>query len=379
MKRYAQVYLGGVLSRNITEKELEEKLQPFAEGRADGMIAGWSLELSLYQWLRKFTQERNMQLFLWLPVFSEFGKLKAFPGIQDIWGEGIASAVFDEDEEFHFHCPSNPKTIECLKQIYEKYFEGIGFDGVFLDRIRFPSPGTGWKSLFSCTCEFCMEKYRGYGILREDIRQMAEREREKKDGGFLTGIRSYKNGKYMFENSDTEIYMKARTRLITDSVVEIAGYFRQKGLVIGLDLFAPFMSVFVGQDYTELSEYADFVKPMLYRYTDTPAGMEYELSGVIRELSGKTDKRKFRDLFGIEESGISGFMEKEARAAVELSECEVMAGMEIHTLPELPAVRADQITEGISRLQRAGVHGRIASWNVLCVQRENAEAFMREE
>jgi hypothetical protein len=43
-----------------------------------------------------------------------------------------------------------------------------------------------------------------------------------------------------------------------------------------MDLYAPFMAPFVGQDYEILARHADFIKPMLYRQTFAPAGMGFE-------------------------------------------------------------------------------------------------------
>jgi hypothetical protein len=49
--------------------------------------------------------------------------------------------------------------------IFEKEFSSVPFNGIFLDKIRYPSfancrPGNGLETVFSCFCNFCMAKYK---------------------------------------------------------------------------------------------------------------------------------------------------------------------------------------------------------------------------
>ncbi len=72
---------------------------------------------------------------------------------------------------------------------------------------------------------------------------------------------------FTFADPLAEAYFKAKGHVVSHAVAAIADSFRGRGLEVGMDLNAPFMAQFVGQDYGILSQHADFIKPMLYRQT----------------------------------------------------------------------------------------------------------------
>ena len=220
-------------------------------------------------------------------------------------------------------------------------------------------------------CQERLKKLEKRGIERKEIEKIHMQVKEKDS---LLCIKEYKNGNYIFDSPELEAYLNARTELITDMVKALAGYFRTKGMKVGLDLFAPFLSLFVGQDYAALSKSVDFIKPMLYRCTYTPAGMEYELEGMAGEMAGR-----MKQIIGMEDGRLTDFMEKELETARKLSSCKIYAGMEIHTVKELPFVSAQSIRDGVERAERSGCEGRVASWNILEASKENLLAFMEGE
>ena len=71
-------------------------------------------------------------------------------------------------------------------------------------------------------------------------------------------------------------------------------------------------------------------------------------------------------------------MRRELETANQLSDCKVLAGIEIHTLDSLPAIKPEQIEEGVKTAKKAGVDGRIASWNILQADERNLSAFLEE-
>lgn len=65
---------------------------------------------------------------------------------------------------------------------------------------------------------------------------------------------------------------------------------------VGVDTFAPFIAYFVGQDIEKISELVGFVKPMMYRITQGPAGLPLEIDSLIYETAKNnfiTAKRNF--------------------------------------------------------------------------------------
>ena len=56
-----------------------------------------------------------------------------------------------------------------------------------------------------------------------------------------------------------------------------------------MDLYAPFMAPFVGQDYGILAQHADFIKPMLYRQTFAPTSPEYVVESLEHVMAPHFD------------------------------------------------------------------------------------------
>ena len=261
-------------------------------------------------------------------------------------------------------------------------FRKIEFDGIFLDRIRFPSFTIGKEALFTCCCSECMKAYETRGWKKDRIINTKYSVERGGGKGLPLGIIKYMKGRYEFENVDIAEYLEIRMGLITEIVKRAATYFKQQGLEVGLDLFTPFLAPLVGQDYREVSRYADFVKPMVYRCTYTPAGIDYELDEAAKNISldGAFEKcaDQYRKIIGYNRNNSADFMRRELETANQLSDCKVLAGIEIHTLDSLPAIKPEQIEEGVKTAKKAGVDGRIASWNILQADERNLSAFLEE-
>src|ERR1700752_2675674 len=91
------------------------------------------------------------------------------------WKDGNAEV----DETFRFVCPNNPvardKTINRLVELLGRY----AFDGVFLDKFRFPSPANGLDEVLSCFCTHCRSSAAKIGL---DLEATARHLRRLSDG-----------------------------------------------------------------------------------------------------------------------------------------------------------------------------------------------------
>lgn len=72
-------------------------------------------------------------------------------------GAPLGARVFDGDETFDFCCPSQAGLAQRLLEKYDRDFAGCAFDGMFLDRIRYPSLTVGAEALFGCACGECRD------------------------------------------------------------------------------------------------------------------------------------------------------------------------------------------------------------------------------
>ena len=200
MRKYVQLYLGGPGGRAVSEEAMRAALDPMERAESfAGVIAGWTVRPEPYRWLRRFTRERGLKLYLWLPVLSEFGELRPFRGVEGCGGKPLSGARFDGDETFDFCCPTRRDTGRFLLEIYEERFAWAEFDGVFLDRIRFPAPSAGPQALFSCLCPACREAYGAAGLTEEMLRACRDRLRAEEKPVSYTHLDVYKRQDHVLD------------------------------------------------------------------------------------------------------------------------------------------------------------------------------------
>ncbi|MCL2128967.1 MAG: hypothetical protein FWH35_01260, partial [Treponema sp.] len=153
-----QIFSGGFRGNGVSFEEVEKKLvSVLPEMQVSKVIMGWSPNKLLYEKTAEFLAKRNIEFFLWFPVFSETGALKDQSPLVDIQGIELKSSNKTSHEDFSFCCPNNPQNIENIFAIFEEHFSPVPFTGIFLDKIRYPS--LAQKGVFSCFCPHCLEEY----------------------------------------------------------------------------------------------------------------------------------------------------------------------------------------------------------------------------
>ena len=86
------------------------------------------------------------------------------------------------------------------------------------------------------------------------------------------------SGAFELKDRLAQKFFLAKEEIIAEAVSDLCRHFKEQGLTVGLDLFSPMVSRFVGQNYDLITKDADFIKPMLYRRTEAPAGPGYEFA-----------------------------------------------------------------------------------------------------
>ena len=143
---------------------------------------------------------------------------------------------------------------------------------------------------------------------------------------------------------------------MSKAVSSIADSLRKRGLEIGMDLYAPFMSPFVGQDYEILAAHADFIKPMLYRQTFAPAGMGFEYDLLKKAAPGASGYPEFAmDL---------DFLHSQLEA-MESYSCAKFPGIEINHRKEVVPTSPEYVTESLEAVKSHGFEGIVLSWNIM--------------
>lgn len=363
-----QLFTGScVAPADLNIRLLEAKIRRILQKvKITSMFVGWHKDIDISD-IIKMLKDNGTEVFLWLPVFSELDALTSF---SPLIGYNREKVEIDFDmgngENFVFCCPSS--NINNVIEVYEKYFSSEIYDGVFLDKIRYPSFIGGISPILTCFCDNCMAAYglhdpaplAAYGLHDPAQFFMA-------DSVNPLGLTGYKDLRYGLDDRIKKLF-DFKCDVIYHALESLCAYFRDKGLKIGFDLFAPFLAYFVGQDYYKLSGLADIVKPMFYGITNAPAGIPFEIDMYAKAFdSSPVNAEKRRnllmdcigfedDLIGREIDGIKQIIKSNAQNT------KLYAGIEFNRIERIAPVTSDYIMESITRVSRAD--GIVASWDL---------------
>ena len=348
-----QVSLGGWNSPDYSAEQIINRIDSVAAQIPVGkVIIGWSLDRDIYRQVGEHLHAKGIRMLLWLPVFAETEEVCENSPAVDLWGRIPAHYDLTAGEGFRFNCPSDPQNAANILEVYDRHFSDCGFDGVFLDRIRTQSFVGGVSGVLNCGCPLCAERYAEEGVDLAAVR----RAWEEKGDDFLS-VESYDPVEgFRFKDPLAAAFFQAKGHIVSNSVGAVADSLRSRGLEIGMDLFAPFMAPFVGQDYEILSRHTDFIKPMLYRMTNAPAGMlfEYELlREAVPGASGYPDLKM--DL---------AFLESQL-AAMERQPCDKYPGIEINYREGVAPTTPAYVRESLDAIMGHGFQGAVLSWNIM--------------
>ena len=348
-----QVSLGGWHSPDYTAEQIIGRIDTVAALiPVEKVIIGWSVESELYKTVGEHLHAKGIQMLLWLPVFAETEEVCDNVPAVDLWGEIPGNYDLTAGEGFRFNCPSNPQNAANVVGIYDRFFRDCGFDGVFLDRIRTQSFVSGTSGVLNCGCPICAERFAAEGIDLDEVREALD-----VAGDAFFSVEGYATATgFQFVNPVAERFFRAKGHVVSGAVAAVADSLRSRGLSVGMDLYAPFMATFVGQDYAILAQHADFIKPMLYRQTFAPAGMGFEydlLKKAVPEAEGYPD-------FAMDVAFLDSQLE-----AMEPYPCGKYPGIEINYREGVAPTSPAYVMESLDAVMRHGFNGAVLSWNIM--------------
>ncbi len=348
-----QVSLGGWHSPDYSADQIVARIDSVSRMiPVQKVIIGWSIDEDIYQVVGAFLHNKGIQMLLWLPVFAETEEMCESEPAVDLWGRIPANYDLAAGEGFRFNCPSSPENAAHVVGIYDKYFADCGFDGVFLDRIRTQSFVSGVGGVLNCGCPLCREKFAAEGVDLEEVKASWE---ALEDAFFnVSGYRPV--GGFSFYNTLTAKYFEAKGHIVSEAVGAIADSLRARGLEIGMDLYAPFMAPFVGQDYEILAQHADFIKPMLYRQTFAPAGMGFEYDLLKAAVPSATGYPYFEMN--------AEFLDSQLDAMAPYP-CAKYPGIEINYREGVVPTSPEYVTESLEHVMAHHFDGAVLSWNIM--------------
>lgn len=386
-KVIVQIFTGGFKNKEIKFNDIKHKLLELLDCiEIEKVIMGWSVDKELYIETKKLLKKYNIELYLWLPCFSEIGLLEKSNLLVDYTGKEVKGYVLQEDENFEFYCPNNKENIENIKKVYNTYFSEIDFDGIFLDKIRYGSFSNKLNGVFNCFCKDCLPIYKASNIDKKSLIMEMKNMSSEVIGSENTpfGITEYTNGKYKFKNKIWEDFFEIKSKNICNALADISNYFKNKGLKIGIDTFSPFISYFAGQDLERLQDIADFIKPMMYRVTKAPAGLPFEFERLVDEsIHGNKElaKESFLEILGIKEYRGDvypiNFVLEEIDFMTKNLATDIYVGIEINKKEIIAPVTPKYISENISNINKTAVKGYVLSWDLLSAPKENIDEVIK--
>jgi len=342
----------------------------------------------------------RIKTYLWYPILADIPGFKieqeqaveTFDGLHGYGKNGCWDKLGKGEENFLFLCPNDEENIRQIFNQYQNKIIESDFDGVFLDRIRFPSPSNGLEALFSCFCKSCQNKfYSNYGEDLEGYRNQVKIifERFKTiDINYLQTCQSFSD---IIIREDLEKLFDFRSQSIFRVVKMFSDKARQMGKLVGIDLFAPSLASLVSQNYQLLAKTCDWIKPMIYCHTSSPAGLPLELycllraildvnpaldeGQLVREVSrliGVDLPTQLNDLLknGISERIICGEMQKIRK--LNLSEkVGIFVGLEAVQILGLCNINRKILKKYLESVVKAEIKGIIFSWDLLKIPDEN--------
>lgn len=360
-----QVSLGSWHSPDYSASEIIGRIDSVSQQiPVEKVIIGWSVDKDVYHQVGRYLHQRGISMLLWMPVFAETEEVCQNMPAVDLWGRVPSNYDLAAGEGFRFNCPTNQQNLQNVVALYDRLFSDCGFDGVFLDRVRTQSFVAGVSGVLGCGCQHCVQRFAAEGV---DIAAV-KAEYEARGDDFFS-ISSYSpDGNHGFKNPLAAAFFKAKGRIVSGSVAAVADSLRARGLQVGMDLYAPFMAPFVGQDYSLLARHADFIKPMLYRLTFAPAGMGFEYDLLRKAAPAATGYPQLQM--------DADFLHTQLKA-MEPYECGKYPGIEINYRADIVPTSPQYVSESLAAVLSHGFNGVVLSWNIMEAPLRNLESLKK--
>ena len=340
-------------------------------------------------------------VYLWYGVLSDIEGMEDSDLVVNWKGErsrgwgGWAEKGGEVEETFRFACPNNPavrqKTLRRLRELLGRY----AFKGVFLDKIRFPSPANGIDEALSCFCDHCRREAKAVGLdLDAVVKMLADRAIEldaAPAGGSRADFASWPDA-FAFANPLLSRFLRFRADSVTSLVARIADDVGALGRTVSLDLFSPFLAPIVGQSYRRLSQHCAWAKPMTYRTALGPASLRLEIpaliEGVARLLNigeARVVDWCARHVSSFEREMLSRtrdsavplpFIRAEIEAAVRaMRPVPVYFGLELVSQPGIIDIKPAQVFDMVNAGRAANAAGLIISWDLMHAPLDGVKAL----
>jgi hypothetical protein len=281
---------GGSPAAEVSPQEARAHLRvAFDELPLSMVLLGWDLPPRVVEACAVECALHRADLYLWQPLLTAHGPFQPDPAWNVVALDGFPVAGHANEPEFTFVCPNRPEVRESALQHLSAAVALGTYRGVFLDRIRFPSPAGDPARQLGCFCSACRQASGQVGLdlthVRDDLlilfatlegRQAATRV-------LLSGS----NGEVApGPHRALELLLQFRLQSIAAIVKEAAHLVVVGGQAVGLDCYSPTLARMVGQDLPALAGHCDWIKVMTYARAYGPASLPFEVTRLADWLMG---------------------------------------------------------------------------------------------
>lgn len=236
------------------------------------VILGWDLSSRIEDAVAEETARHKANLYRWHPLLASDAGFALPIEWQPINLRGEPVPGFKGLPEFTFICPNRTDVQEWIAERLEVAAQRGIYQGLFFDRMRFPSPAENPEAHLACFCNYCQRIASDSGLALEAVRRQI--------GSYLTDAdRAKAFARSLFSatgDSLLESFFSFRSTSITRIIEFASKLARSYGLGIGLDCFSPTLTRMVGQDLSALNKTCDWIKLMTYPRVFGPAGLPFE-------------------------------------------------------------------------------------------------------
>ncbi len=247
--------------------------QAFERLPINSVLLGWELTPAIEEAVAEETARQHARLYRWQPLLTGDAHTDLPPEWAVCGPDGNPIPGHAGMPEFTFICPNRSAVADFLSERVESAAATGLFQGLFLDRIRFPSPSLDPGRALACFCKHCTRLAADMGLDLGSVRQSIPALPEKTLLQSLLGHPTE-------AGSSLESLLDFRSASITRTVQRVAKQARALNLSIGLDCYSPALTRMVGQDLSELDGCADWIKIMTYPRVFGPAGISFEMLGL---------------------------------------------------------------------------------------------------
>jgi hypothetical protein len=356
------------------------------------IILGWHLPAALSRACAEEAARASAQIFRWHPLLTGDASLVPRREWHTIGLTGEPVPGFRGLPEFTFVCPNRPAAREAALNHLRDAIRRGDYQGVFLDRIRYPSPTPALDRWLACFCDDCRRAAAAEGLDLEAARRQIK-------ALLATSVNAAAFVRALLDpaasalaNSDLAMlrtFLDFRVRSVSRFVQAAADVVHAENLAVGLDCFSPALTYMVGQDLGMLAPHCEWIKIMSYGHTLGPAGLPFELLSLADWLIGQqlTSEREALEWLSqashlrlsprrsaLREEGIAPEgLAAETRRARGAGVSVLLAGIELVASQEVVRLQPAQITADVGAFQAAGADGLALAWDLWHIPLERLE------